>query len=113
MSLLSLLAVAAVWADLSVPPARYDSGPYTASTVYITNPNYRCQQLNGVVQSNEPQVIIACYAPKIDKVIMPYYCDPRRYTPSPFCRALLRHELGHARGGMHVKGVWVPGYWVN
>ncbi|QDH50441.1 hypothetical protein [Caulobacter phage KcrB] len=111
MSLLAFIAAASVWADLSVPPPRYDTGRYTAKIVYVTKPSRRCQQLNGAPSTGT--VTIACYAPKIDTVIMPYYCNPRTYKPSTFCRALLRHELGHARGGMHVDGVWVKGYWVK
>lgn len=107
------LLLAALIALVDPPPPRYDSGGYTASTIYVTNPNYRCQQLNGAVNSYEPVTIIACYAPKTDTVIMPYYCDPKRYKPSFFCKELYRHELGHARGGMHLDGQWVDGYWVK
>lgn len=113
MIVATLTALALVATDLSPPPAPYDSGPYTARTIYVTNPNQRCQQLNGYIHSYKPVTIIACYVPKTDTVIMPYYCDPRLYKPSWFCKALYRHELGHARGGMHVNGVWVKGYWVK
>ena len=109
LALASSLSLAAT--DLSAPPPRYDSGPYTAQTVYITRPRHRCQQLNGAAVSYQPTVIIACYAPKTDTVIMPYYCDPSVYKPSSFCKALYRHELGHARGGIHINGVWMDGDW--
>lgn len=109
----ALLATAALITDLSVPPPRYDSGPYTAGTVYVTNPNRECSQYLGYIQSYQPTIYIACYVPQLDAVVMPYYCDPKRYKPSSFCKELYRHELGHARGGMHIKGEWVDGYWVK
>lgn len=107
------LFLAAALSDTKPPPPRYDSGEYTAATIYVANPNYYCQQLNGEIRSWQPTVVIACYAPSIDTVIMPYYCNPKRYKPSPFCKDLYRHELGHARGGMHLDGQWVDGYWVK
>jgi hypothetical protein len=111
--MIPVILATALLLDTRPPPPRYDSGRYTADTIYVTNPNYYCQQINGEIRSYQPTVVIACYAPSIDTVIMPYYCDPKRYKPSGFCQELYRHELGHARGGMHIKGEWVDGYWVK
>ena len=107
------ILLAALILGTDPPPPRYDSGGYTARTLYTSSPNRVCSQFLGELRGYQPTVFVACYAPSIDTVVMPYYCDPKRYTPSSFCKELYRHELGHARGGMHVGGEWVDGYWVK
>lgn len=107
--MIAIIFAAMLEGPASLPPPPYDKGPVTATIHFAKNANQACAKANGILPP--PNYYIACYSPTQDKIILPYYCDPVLYKMSSFCVTLLRHELGHARGGMHKDGKWVKGYW--
>lgn len=96
---LGLLAGPVSAKEAEPPPSQFDSGPYTAKPVFVLNPDRDCRTIFG--DPGQQKRFDGCYVPMTDEIILPKDCDASKGKIGSSCRALIRHEEGHARGWRH------------